>query len=224
LRVRTTRTRADGFTLVEVVIVAAIVSIMLVISIGGMQQWIRNQKGKEMARQFADVLMVGRAEALRGREPVVIFFNADRTAAPLIGSNGTPVAALAIRDIDGDGNIDAGEEFSEVAYPPPGTISWGHSLATDLALGDPAGVAGSPPTAALTFDQPDGSAATWVAFMPDGTPRAYVNETLAGTGAIGTGAGAIYVTSGSRDYAVVLSPLGTVHIQAWDDSNGRWRR
>jgi hypothetical protein len=30
-------------------------------------------------------------------------------------------------------------------------------MATDLALGDPAGSAGSPPTASLTFDQPDGS-------------------------------------------------------------------
>jgi prepilin-type N-terminal cleavage/methylation domain-containing protein len=222
--VETTRNRADGFTLVEVAVVAVIVSIMLVGTIGGMQQWMRNQNGKELARQFADVLMVGRAEALRGREPVVIFFNADRNASALLGSNGDAVAALAIRDLDGDGNIDAGEYFTEVAYPPPGTISWGHTLATDLALGDPAGSAGSPPTASLTFDQPDGSAATWVAFMPDGTPRAYVDDTLAGTGAVGTGAGAIYLTSGSRDYAVVLSPLGTVHVQVWNESTGQWRR
>lgn len=220
----TTRRRADGFTLVEVAVVAVIVSIMLVVSIGGMQQWIRNQNGNELARQFADVLMASRAEALRGREPVVIFFNADRNASALLGSNGDAVAALAIRDLDGDGQIDAGEFFTEVPYPPPGTISWGHSLATDLALGDPAGTAGSPPTASLTFDQPDGSAATWVAFMPDGTPRAYVDATLAGTGAVGTGAGAVYLTSGSRDYAVVLSPLGSVHVQVWNESTGQWRR
>jgi prepilin-type N-terminal cleavage/methylation domain-containing protein len=222
--VETTRSRASGFTLVEVVVVAAIVSTLIVISVGGMQQWVRNQKGKEMARQFADVLMVGRAEALRSREPVVIFFNADRAGNPLLGSNGVAVAALVIRDLDGDGNIDAGESFTEVDYPPPGTVSWGHSMATDIALGDPAGTAGNPPTASLTFDQPDSSAATWVAFMPDGTPRAYVNDTLAGTGSVGTGAGAIYITSGSRDYAVVLSPLGTVHIQAWNDNTGQWRR
>lgn len=220
----TTRSRADGFTLVEVAVVAVIVSIMLVISIGSMQQWMRNQNGKDLARQFADVLMVSRSEALRGREPVVIFFNADRAGSPLIGSNGAAVAALAIRDLDGDGDIDAGEDFTEVAYPPPGTISWGHSIATDLALGDPAGTAGSPPTASLTFDQPDGTPATWVAFTPDGTPRAYVDDSLAGTGAVGTGAGAIYLTSGARDYAVVLSPLGTVHVQQWNESTGQWRR
>jgi len=222
--VRATRKTARGFTLIEVAIVAVIISIMVLVGMGGLQQWIRNQRGKEMARQFADLLMVSRAEALRSGEPVVVFFNADRAGNPLLDANGLAVAALAIRDLDGDGIIDVGERFTQVAYPPPGSISWGHSAATDIALGDPGGSAGSPPTASMTFDQPDGSSATWVAFLPDGTPRAYVDDTLAGTGSVGTGAGAIYVTSGSRDYAVVLSPLGTVHVQVWDPDATQWRR
>lgn len=221
---RAERKRARGFTLIEVAIVAVIVSIMVLISMGGLQQWIRNQRGKEMARQFADLLMVSRAEALRSGDPMVVFFSADRSGSPLLDGSGSAVAALAIRDMDGDGVIDGGERFTQVGYPPPGSISWGHTDATDIALGDPGGSPGSPPTASLTFDQPDGSSATWVAFLPDGTPRAYVDDSLAGTGAVGTGAGAIYLTSGSRDYAVVLSPLGTVHVQVWDADAGQWRR
>jgi prepilin-type N-terminal cleavage/methylation domain-containing protein len=221
--VRARRKTARGFTLIEVATVAVIISIMVLVGMGGLQQWIRNQRGKEMARQFADLLMVSRSEALRSGEVVVVFFNADRGGNPLTDAAGDAVAALAIRDLDGDGNVDAGERFTQVAYPPPGSISWGHSDATDIALGDP-GTAGSPPPAALSFEQPDSTAATWVAFLPDGTPRAYVDDTLAGTGAVGTGAGAIYLTSGSRDYAVVLSPLGTVHVQVWDPDSGQWRR
>lgn len=223
-RVRATRSEAGGFTLIEVAIVAVIVSIMVVIGMGGIQQWLRDQRGKDMARQFADLLMVSRAEALRSREPVVVYFESDRGGNALTDGAGRAVAALAIRDLDGDGNPDSGERFGQVAFPPPGSISWGHTAATDVALGDPGGSPGNPPSASLTFDQPDGSDATWVAFMPDGTPRAYVDDSLAGTGAIGTGAGAIYVTSGSRDYAVVLSPLGIVHVQVWDPGAGRWRR
>lgn len=221
--VRATRTRQSGITLIEVAVVAVIVSIMVLIGFSGMQQWVRNQRGKEISRQFADILMVSRSEALRAGEPVVVYFNTDRAGSSLRDANGNPVAALAIRDLDGDANVDTGELFTQVAFPPPGSISWGHTDASDIALGD-IGTAGSPPASAVTFEQPDGSAASWVAFLPDGTPRAYVADTLAGTGAVGTGAGAVYVTSGDRDYAVVLSPLGTVHVQVWDPNAGQWRR
>ena len=221
---RATRKQAGGFTLIEVMVVTMIVAVMVLIGFTGMQQWIRNQRGKEVARQFADILMVSRAEAVRTRQPVVVFFDTDKGGSALTEANGTPVAALAIRDLDGDGVIDTGERFTQVQYPTPGSISWGHTMATDIALGDPGGSSGSPPIASLTFDQPDGNPATWVAFMADGTPRAYVDDTLAGTGAVGTGAGAIYLTSGARDYSVVLSPLGTVHVQSWDPDAGQWRR
>ena len=42
-------------------------------------------------------------------------------------------------------------------------------------------------------------------------------------GAIGTGAGAVYLTNGARDYAIVLSPLGGVRVSAWDGSLNQWR-
>ena len=40
-------------------------------------------------------------------------------------------------------------------------------------------------------------------------------------GVVGTGGGAIYVTNGVRDYAVVLGALGTTRVHLWTDSG--WR-
>ena len=40
----------------------------------------------------------------------------------------------------------------------------------------------------------------------------------------GQGGGAIYVTNGRRDYAVVLSPLGAVRLHAWNVGSGNWQR
>jgi prepilin-type N-terminal cleavage/methylation domain-containing protein len=216
--------RQSGFTLIELMIVTGIVGIMVLIGFVGMQSWLRNQRSKEIARQFANSLMVSRAEAIRSRDPVVVFFNTDKDDNSLVDGNGDAVAALAIRDLNGNGYADNGEQFKTVRYPVPGSLSWGHAMATDRAVGDPGGTAGSPPSAPFTFDKPDGSGATWVAFLPDGTPRAYVDDSLAGTGSVGSGAGAIYVTSGDRDYAIVLTPLGSVQVQVWDAAAGAWKR
>lgn len=218
------RLRHSGFTLIELMIVTAIIGIMVAGASVGMQQWLRNQRSKEIVRQFANTLMVSRAEAVRSRDPIIVFFNTDENGDSLVNVNGDPVAALAVRDLDGDGSFDAGEQFAQVGYPVPGSLSWGHVMASDRAVGDPGGTAGSAPVAPITFDKPNGADATWVAFLADGTARAYVDDTLAGTGAVGSGAGAIYVTSGDRDYAVVLTPLGTVQVQVWNDATGQWRR
>lgn len=218
------RREAMGFTLVEVVVVSVVLATLLAIAGAGLGQWSRNQRAKDTARSIADLLTVSRAEAVRSRRIHVVFFGRDKAGAELADASGQPAAAVSIVDLDGDGAIDANERFGVVAEANDGSAVFGHSLASDRASGDPAGSSGSPPSAAFTFDRPDGSAASWVALLPDGTPRAYVDDSLAGTGAIGTGAGAIYVTSGMRDYAVVLSPLGAVQVQVWDSEQQRWRR
>jgi len=223
-RVSRKRTTTHGFTLIEVAVVAVVTTIIVLIAFSGMQQWSRNRSGKVLARQFSDLLLRSRAEAMSSKQPTIVFFASDPSGQPLLDGTGEPVAALAIRDLDGDGQMDDDERLDHVANPAPGSISWGHANASEPARGDPAGVTGTPPVATMTFDRPDGTDATWVAFLPDGTPRAYVENTTVGIGAVGSGAGAVYLTSGSRDFAVVLSPLGTAHVQTWDDGAERWKR
>jgi hypothetical protein len=58
-------------------------------------------------------------------------------------------------------------------------------------------------------------------FLPDGTPRGFSINPFAG-GPITSGNGGIYVSSGSRDYAVVLAPLGGVRVHAWEREAGQW--
>ena len=60
-----------------------------------------------------------------------------------------------------------------------------------------------------------GRAASWVMFASDGLPHRFTENAAprrpaTTLGPIGEAGGAIYVTNGKRDYAVVLSPLGTV--------------
>ena len=64
-------------------------------------------------------------------------------------------------------------------------------------------------------------------FQPDGLPRLFT-QTMGGgscddVGMAGEGGGAIYVTNGRRDYAVVLSHLGTARVHLWIPSTGAWR-
>ncbi|MCG8591670.1 MAG: hypothetical protein MJE66_20420 [Proteobacteria bacterium] len=64
---------------------------------------------------------------------------------------------------------------------------------------------------------------SWVLFTADGTPRAMQpNGGGANIGTVGTGDGAIYVSDGRRDYAVVVAPLGGIRVRSWQTGTG-WR-
>ena len=80
------------------------------------------------------------------------------------------------------------------------------------------------PMNGMYCQKPDGSLASWVAFGPDGNPRAYVDSSLEGPGSVGTGGGAVYLTSGATDFAVVLSALGKVYVREWDAGDETWSR
>jgi Tfp pilus assembly protein FimT len=218
------RGQSAGFTVIEVAVATAIVAAGVLLAFSSFRQWTRDQHSTEMAHDFAELLMAARGHAFAKGETVVAFFDTDRDGQPLIGSDNEAVAALTIRDLNGDGRIDPGERLADVPYAPAGSLSWGHSQATLRARGDPRGSAGGPPEAAVTFQKPDGSIANWVAFGLDGNPRAYLDHSKAGTGAAGSGGGAIYLTSGGSDYAVVLSALGKVYIREWDGSDESWSR
>ena len=38
------------------------------------------------------------------------------------------------------------------------------------------------------------------------------------------GGGGIYLTTGNRDFAAVLSPLGTVRVHMWNAATGSWKQ
>lgn len=57
-------------------------------------------------------------------------------------------------------------------------------------------------------------------FRGDGIPVTF--DAGCNVGTIGSGNGAVYVTNGDRDYAVVLTALGAVRVHAWNAVEGAW--
>jgi hypothetical protein len=71
-----------------------------------------------------------------------------------------------------------------------------------------------------SFTDPNNNAATWTMFRPEGLPVSF--SPACALGGTGTGAGGVYVTNGNVDYAVVLSPLGSVRAHGWMGEAGEW--
>ena len=72
---------------------------------------------------------------------------------------------------------------------------------------------------------PANAVAPWLLFRPDGIPVRFEGA-LGACGAIGTtalGGAGFYLTNGTRDYAVVLSPMGGVRVWVWDTKTGAWK-
>jgi hypothetical protein len=182
----------------------------------------RNLQLRAAARSVANAYSWARSHALStgNRHNVVFAIDAnDVCGNAIVDAKGDPVPVLVYEDLDDDCCFDAGEErVTERAVP---NVSWGVTPAP------PAGPPVAPDDAGAgdyatgsSFAQPDGSDAAWVSFGPDGIPQAF--NAACNLGTTGTGAGAIYLTNGDRNYAVVLNPLGTGNVQRFDPAANTW--
>ena len=224
--------RSAGFSLIELMVAVAVVAIVTSAATPSFNRWQENQAVKEAARGIADVLLLARSEAVRSRNNHIVFFSAgagidsapaglDAGSNPLTDANGDPIPVLLINDgAPGSGNctVDAGERV--LSLTADGSVNWGKTYAADddLAPDDRPSVSGATiPTNGVIFTAPNGTSVTWVMFRPTGVPVAF--DAACNTGIVGSGGGTVYVTGGSRDYAITLSPLGGVRVHAW---SGGW--
>ena len=209
-----------GFTLIEIMVVVGVVMIMSVIALPQLQQWQTNQRARSAIRSMGNVFTTARSEAIRTGNHHIVFFQADAQGNTLLDVSGNAVPILILDDgrlgsADQNCQIDAGEPIRTVA--PEVGVNWGVTgasarVTTDFGAG--AIASGS------SFTDTGGNPATWVVFRPDGMPLAFNAACTIGNG--GTGAGAVYITNGSRDYAAVLMPLGAFRIHLWDDQSSQW--
>lgn len=205
-----------GISLIEILVVVVIIGVITAAAMPGMIDWQDNERLKGAARGIADAFALARSEAIRsGNTHLIVFANGLTGAADpvVIVNDGTPAASNC--------NIAASEIVHSVPAVP--NVSWGTSVnnANGAAVGSDQGNAtGNIATGGSSFTNATlapTAPATWVLFQPDGVPRLFTpgagNCTAVGNA--GEAGGAIYVSNGLRDYAIVLRPLGTTRLHRW---------
>lgn len=219
--------RRTGLTMIEIMVVVAIIGVLTALAAPQLQQFLANQRVKGAARSAADALLLARTEAIRTGNPHVVFFSPGTPAATDPGgtslgddpvTDGTiPVAVLNDGTLAAPNcRIDPGEPIERIAGALG--VAWGSALSGGTRA--PGDDTTGDPLDGVSFQDPSGNEATWVLFRPDGVPVAFDNACTTGT--LGSGNGAVYVTNGRRDYAVVLTALGGVRVHAWEAGAGQW--
>ncbi len=209
------RSRA-GVTLVELMVVVALLGVLAALSSVQFDRWMEDGRLKARVRGVADAFLLARAEALRtGDVHLVVMQQALGATSPVVVSRDGSLASM-------DCSVGEGEVVHALGEAPG--VSWGTSpgqSAGTIAPDDQGLATGNVPAGSSFTDASRISlnGATWIAFTPDGMPRLFSPAACGSLGSVGQGAGAVYLTNQARDYAVVLSPLGTVRVHAWDGTS-----
>lgn len=213
--------RKAGFSLIELVVVVVIIGVLVAAGAPLFRSWMSDQRLKQAARGVADAFQIARADAIRTGNNQIVFFwlppgmTTDPGANPIQDANGQVVPVLILNDTNGNCEFADGDPTRTLAMVPG--VTWGVTQATAAA---PLDVTGGAFATGATFQDPAGNAVNWIAFRPDGIPVAFDNACTFGQ--TGSGTGGIYVTSGTRDYAITLSALGQSRVHLWEPVVGQW--
>ncbi len=224
----------SGFSLLELMVAVAMIGILAAMAAPAFDEWMDDANLKGQARSLADAFMLARSEAIRTGNAHIVFMSGPLPGTDTVGNalpadpstNGI-VPAIVVND----GLLAATNcNFNLAAVPPEVRhqvhgelgVGWGFGPSggvrapNDNAVGGPGFIADG-----ASFVDQTGAQVSWVMFRPDGIPVTFTPA--CGLGPVGSGAGAVYLSNGRRDYAVVLSPLGGIRIHAWDGAQGAWR-
>jgi type II secretory pathway pseudopilin PulG len=220
------RDHRAGISLIELAVVLGMIAALAAAAIPSVQDMLERRRLQGFARDLANVFQIARSQAIRTGNYQIAFFGPLGTADPagtvLVDSAGATVPMLILDDgppATANCHIDVSEERETI--PLPSQVGFGVSEATAKVPTDAGSAAFSPPQASgTTASDPSNNATNWVLFRPDGIPVGFApTSTTCGTiGDTGTGGAGLYVTSGGRDYAVTLAPLGGVRVHAWGDA------
>lgn len=196
-------------------VVLAIVGAIAVIAVPNYNQMAQNQRLRDQARNISGLFSYARSEAIRTGTVHLVFIGTDADGAVLT-DGGVTVAAMIVED----DNLDCAKNTGEAYQTLP--VVRGVSLGVTGTSGRPARDLGAAPVSTgSSFTEPDGDDAQWVLFRPEGIPLAF--DSSCAIGAMGSGAGAIYVTNGRRSHSVVLAPLGNSQSYVWEAASGGWK-
>jgi prepilin-type N-terminal cleavage/methylation domain-containing protein len=209
----------QGVTLLEVMVVVGIMGVLSAMAVPNMRAWRGDQRLRSTARMIGDAVGLARAEALRTGSRHIVFIGEDISGVPLLDAAGNLQVVVLNDGPPATANCAIGGTEAWRAFSFEAGVGLGITAVTSvhgMDTGDGTFNDG------LTFVQPTGGApeASWVMFDPDGVPAGLTAGCAAG--ATGSGGGAVYVTNGSRDYAVIVTPLGAVRVNGWESELGSW--
>lgn len=139
-----TRLQPKGFTLIELMVVVAIVAIVLTFGIPAFTASVKNTAVQTTSSNFFSALLLARSEAVKRNQMAVLCKSAD--GATCTTSGNWEDGWLLYADMDADGALDAGEEVirsyeaaqnqvtlrssnaaqsNRLSYRPDGTITTG---------------------------------------------------------------------------------------------------
>ena len=226
------RSKAAGYTLIELAFVVGIMGIMAAAATSRFVDWNQNQKAISAVRSLSSLLTLARSEAMRTSRNQLVLFNVAAVSSVDAAGNdiediqGNPVPVLFNDDgAAGTGNcaIDNTRALTALVGLDNLRLEWGVTYASSRAPldGGAADIADGLTFALITAPS---TAVNALMFRADGVP---VTFTANGSGCLvmgetGSGGGAIYVTNGERDFAVVLTPLGVTRFHVWAKGGGGW--
>ena len=220
--------RQTGFTLMETVIVLVIIGVLSAMAAPMVLRYRLVEDARAHANMVARALTEARSQAMAAGNPTFLLFDDPNNAVAAIpAADGRPRFALMVDDLDGNGQLTAGENTLNfhpkdwlaaqvTGYGQGGTQPFGNApLSPEDAIGGQLQDLGN---IAATFPLDPTTNVPAVGFNSQGVPVALATPTQ-----WGTGAGAYYVTDNDRTvYAVILLPLGGVRVRVLSPQEGNW--
>lgn len=224
------RHRSAGFTMIEVLIVVAILGALTLLAGPTLLRYRAREDARNHAGLLSSVLTEARTQATSSGNSAYVFLFAEG----IVPEFEPGAVALLVIDANGDGLIDPGDSLQSF-FPKPGldrevSIYGGHPDGltpfhdSPLAPEDLAGGGGDlgDLVDGITLPTDPVTGARAVGFTSQGIPVA-LGVLPNRLGAWGTGAGAIYVTDNhSAVLSVILQPLGGVRVRTLSPGLGAW--
>lgn len=208
------RTSNQGFTLLEIVIVVAIISFMTALAVPKFLAYQQRQDARTMVRRVSSVISNARSEAIRRGNNQFVLLDFPATGVVRVVDDANNDWAVSVGETTRDISLTSGlsaeiSRWSVVPSPPAA------SPVPEDGVVMPAGGTSFPIDAAST--------SPGVGFTPRGFPVSLPTTIGGSAGPLGSGAGSYYVTDNDTlVYAATLLPLGGTRVRGYRAVTDDW--